>query len=60
MKKIIKEKNKLPIIFEHIEFKKSKIPITNKSSLTFFIECEKYQTENLFRHKPYKSITRLV
>ncbi len=60
MKKFIEEKNKLPLIFNYIEFKKSKIIIKNKSSLTFFLECEKYQTEYLVRSKPYKHITRLL
>ncbi len=60
MKKIIKERNKLPLTFKYTEFSKSKVPIKSKSSLTFFVECEKYQTEYLFRSKPYKSITRLV
>lgn len=60
MKKIIKEENKLPLTFKHLEFSKSKISIKSKSSITFFIECEKYQTEYLFRSKPYKPITRLL
>lgn len=56
----IKEKNKLPLTFKYIEFSKSKITVKSKSSLTFFVECEKYQTEYLFRSKPYKSISRLL
>ncbi|KMQ68003.1 hypothetical protein ACM39_09025 [Chryseobacterium sp. FH2] len=60
MKKISKEKNILPLIFKYIEFSKNKLPIKDKSKLTFFVECEKYQTEFLVRSKPYKSITRLL
>lgn len=60
MKKIIKEKNTLPLTFKHIEFTKSQAIIKSRSSLTFFVECEKYQTEYLFRSRPYKSISRLL
>ncbi|KQT25907.1 hypothetical protein ASG22_04200 [Chryseobacterium sp. Leaf405] len=60
MKKKIREKNKLPLTFKYVEFSKSKIIVKSKSNLTFFVECEKYQTEYLFRSKPYKSITRLL
>jgi hypothetical protein len=60
MKKTIKEKNKLPLTFKYIEFKKSQVIVKSKSNLTFFVECEKFQTEYLVRSRPYKSITRLL
>lgn len=60
MKKLIKEKNILPLTFEYIEFTKNKIPTKSKSALRFYVTCEKYQTNYLVREKPYKSITRLL
>lgn len=60
MKKIIKEKNLLPLTFKYIEFSKKMVKVKSKSTLTFFVECEKFQTEYLIRARPYKSITRLL
>lgn len=60
MKNIPKEKHKLPLTFKYIEFSKNKLSFKSKTKLTFFVECEDYQTEYLIRSRPCKPITRLL
>lgn len=55
----IKEKNKLPLTFKHIEvFEDQKIK--EKSDIIYFVECKKYQTDFYIRERPIKSLNRLL
>ncbi len=60
MKKKIKEKNKLPLIFKHIDFVKNKDLGTLDSNVVYFLENEKYQTDFLVKERPLKHLTRLI
>ena len=53
-----KEKNKLPLTFKYIDVVKNKSREIKHFSTT--ITCEKYQTNNHVKLKPYKFLTRLI
>jgi len=59
-KRKIKEKNKLPLIFNHIDFVKNKNLGKIDSNVTYFLENEKYQTDFYVRERPLKHLTRLI
>lgn len=59
MKIKIKETNKLPLTFKHIEvFKDQKLK--KQSDVVTFINCKKLQTNFYIREKPIKSLNRLL
>ncbi|AZB01630.1 hypothetical protein EG359_19360 [Chryseobacterium joostei] len=59
MKIKVKEKNKLPLTFKHIEvFEDQKLK--QKNDIIYFVTCEKYQTDFYIREKPVKSLNRLL
>ncbi len=59
MKIKVKEKNKLPLTFKHIEpFNNQKLKKPN--DVVYVLECKKYQTNYRIREKPTKSLNRLL
>lgn len=59
MKIKVKEKNKLPLIFKHIEpFNDQKLK--KPTDVIYVLECEKYQTNYYIRERPIKSLNRLL
>jgi len=59
MKIKVKEKNKLPLTFKHIEtFADQKLKKPN--DVVYVLTCEKYQTNFYIREKPVKSLNRLL
>ena len=61
MKKLIREKNKLPLTFKYIEvFSKKGSKNKSRKSILYFLECSNYQTDCHVRAKPIKPLTRLL
>lgn len=59
MKIKVKEKNKLPLTFKHVEvFEDQKFK--QKNDIIYFLECKKYQTDFYIRERPVKSLNRLL
>ncbi|WP_431345672.1 hypothetical protein [Chryseobacterium sp. JK1] len=59
MKIKVKEKNKLPLTFKHIEaFHNQKTKKEN--DVIYVLGCEKYKSNFHIREKPLKSLTRLL
>jgi hypothetical protein len=59
MKIKVKEKNKLPLTFKHIEpFNDQKLKKPN--DVVYILDCEIYQTNFYVREKPVKSLNRLL
>jgi hypothetical protein len=58
--KSIKEKHKLPLTFKYIEIFRGKNLGKLNSNTTYFLECEKYQTNFFVRLKPYKPLTKML
>ncbi|MDQ1096456.1 hypothetical protein QE441_003531 [Chryseobacterium sp. SORGH_AS909] len=61
MKKLIREKNKLPLTFKYIEaFNKKGSKNKSRNSILYFVECNSYQTDCYVRAKPSKPLTRML
>lgn len=59
MKIKVKETNKLPLTFKHIEtFRNQKLKKGN--DIVYVLDCEKYQSNFHIREKPQKPLTRLL
>lgn len=56
----IKEKNKLPLIFKHIDFVKNKNIGKLDSNITYFLKYGEYQTDFYVRERPVKSLVRIL
>lgn len=61
MKKLINERNKLPLTFKYIEIfsKKNSTPDSIKT-IVYFLECNNYQTDCYVRTPPFKPLTRML
>ena len=56
----IREINKLPLTFKYVEYFKKKTFKGFNSKSTYYMKCEKYQTDFYVREKPVKNHTRLI
>lgn len=59
MKIKVKEKNKLPLTFKHIESFNDQKP-KKPNDVVYVLECKKYQTNYYIRERPIKSLNRLL
>lgn len=59
MKNKIKEANKLPYIFDHLEFRNNNAKNMNKKDINYNT-CTKHQTDFYIFGKPEKNLVRLI
>ncbi|MDQ1096459.1 hypothetical protein QE441_003534 [Chryseobacterium sp. SORGH_AS909] len=60
MRHLFNEKNQLPITFQYIELIKRKKLKQKSKTITYYIPCEKYQTNFYVREEPYKHLVRIL
>ncbi|WP_293945795.1 MULTISPECIES: hypothetical protein [unclassified Sphingobacterium] len=57
---ITKEKNKLPLTFEFMELFGSQNSNNSDTNSSRYLKCSTYQTDYLWRTRPFKRLTRLL
>ncbi|WP_080778200.1 hypothetical protein [Chryseobacterium phocaeense] len=60
MKKILNEKNKLPLTFKYLEIIKRKKAVRKNCLISYYTVSEKYQTDFLLTDAPFKSLVRFI
>ncbi|SIT21747.1 hypothetical protein SAMN05421786_109158 [Chryseobacterium ureilyticum] len=60
MKRLYKEKNKLPLTFKYLDLFKTKNTGKLNSDSLYYLNSDKFQTVFYPREKPFKSLHRLL